>query len=98
MITQQLADTHTEPQIYRRLHAAFTCFCSGSARCTYLERKADLLTSGQFIHSPESSFHQGHMTHFLSPGMARRDTQKKRNSSAAGGEEAGSAGICYLGT
>lgn len=62
--------------------------CAGSARCTYVERKADLLASGQFIYSPESSFHQGHMTHFLSPGLARRDTQKKANSSAPGSKQA----------
>lgn len=56
--------------------------CAVSARCTYVERKAEL--QGQFIHSPESSFHQGHMTHFLSPGLARRDTQKKLPSSTPG--------------
>lgn len=61
---------------------------AGSARCTYVERKADLLASAQFIHSPESSFHQGHMTHFLSPGLARRDTQKRPNSSAPGSKQA----------
>lgn len=56
--------------------------CTGSARCTYTERKAEL--QGQLIHNPESSFHQGHMTHFLSPGLARRDTQKKLPSGTPG--------------
>ncbi|TNM96017.1 hypothetical protein fugu_017100 [Takifugu bimaculatus] len=55
-----------------------------SARCTYVERKADLLASAQFIYSPESSFHQGHMTHFISPGLARRDTPRKPTSSPPG--------------
>lgn len=95
LITQQVTDIHIEPQIYRRIHATFMWFCSGSARCTYVERKADLLASGQFIHSPESSFHQGHMTHFLSPGLARRDTQKKHTSSAAGSKQTGSIRIGY---
>lgn len=57
----------------------------GSARTTYAERKADLLGSGPFIYSPESSFHQGHMTHFLSPGLGRRDTLKRPSSSPPGG-------------
>lgn len=62
--------------------------CAGSARCTYVERKADLLACAQFIYSPESSFHQGHMTHFLSPGLARRDTRRKPEAGAPGSQRA----------
>lgn len=58
---------------------------AGSARSTYAERKADLLGSAPFIYSPESSFHQGHMTHFLSPGLGRRDTLKRPSSGPPGG-------------
>ncbi|KAM3593993.1 uncharacterized protein V6R79_000484 [Siganus canaliculatus] len=54
-----------------------------SARCTYADRKAELL--GSSLYSPESSFHQGHMTEFISPGSLRRSTLKKnRNSSPQG--------------
>ncbi|XP_040917422.1 tandem C2 domains nuclear protein [Toxotes jaculatrix] len=52
-----------------------------SARSTYAERKAELLGSGQFTYSPESSFHQSQMAEYVSPGSARRDTLKNRNSS-----------------
>lgn len=52
-----------------------------SARSTYAERKAELLGTTQFTYSPESSFHQSHMAGFISPGPARRDTLKNRNSS-----------------
>ncbi|KAM9341084.1 tandem C2 domains nuclear protein [Symphorus nematophorus] len=52
-----------------------------SARCTYAERKAELLGTGHFTYSPESSFHQGQMTEYISPGSTRRSTLKNRNSS-----------------
>ncbi|XP_070698690.1 tandem C2 domains nuclear protein [Pempheris klunzingeri] len=55
-----------------------------SARCTYAERKAELLGSSQFTYSPESSFHQGHITGYVSPGSIRRDTLKNKNSSPPG--------------
>ncbi|KAK5857953.1 hypothetical protein PBY51_011161 [Eleginops maclovinus] len=45
-----------------------------SARCTYAERKAELLGTSQFTYSPEASFHQGYFT----PGSTRRDTVKDR--------------------
>ncbi|XP_070777002.1 tandem C2 domains nuclear protein [Enoplosus armatus] len=51
-----------------------------SARCTYAERKAELLGSSHFTYSPESSFHQGQMAEYVSPGSTRRDTLKNRNS------------------
>uniref|UniRef100_A0A3Q3KSF0 Tandem C2 domains, nuclear n=1 Tax=Mastacembelus armatus TaxID=205130 RepID=A0A3Q3KSF0_9TELE len=51
-----------------------------SARCTYAERKAELLGSSPFIQSPECSYYQGQMAEFLSPGSSRRDTIKNRNS------------------
>ncbi|XP_042356928.1 tandem C2 domains nuclear protein [Plectropomus leopardus] len=52
-----------------------------SARCTYAERKAELLGSSPFTYSPESSFHQGQLAEYFSPGSTRRDTLKKRVSS-----------------
>lgn len=59
-----------------------------SARCTYAARKAELQGaasgSSQFIYSPESSFHQGQMAEYFSPGSTRRDTLMKRNSSPQG--------------
>ncbi|XP_054470103.1 tandem C2 domains nuclear protein [Anoplopoma fimbria] len=51
-----------------------------SARCTYAERKAELLGSSQFTYSPESSFHQGQLTEYFSPGSTRRDTLKNRDT------------------
>uniref|UniRef100_A0A1A8CKI1 Tandem C2 domains, nuclear n=1 Tax=Nothobranchius kadleci TaxID=1051664 RepID=A0A1A8CKI1_NOTKA len=53
----------------------------GSARSTYAERKSELLGTTYFTYSPESSFHQGHMSAYVSPGSTRRDTLKKGNSS-----------------
>ncbi|XP_044229859.1 tandem C2 domains nuclear protein [Thunnus albacares] len=52
-----------------------------SARCTYAERKAELVGSSQAVHSSEAGFHQGQMAEYLSPGSTRRDTLKNRNSS-----------------
>ncbi|XP_060919632.1 tandem C2 domains nuclear protein [Labrus mixtus] len=52
-----------------------------SARCTYAERKAELLGSSVFNYSPESSFHRGQMVEYMSPGSSRRDTLKNRSSS-----------------
>ncbi|TKS87133.1 Tandem C2 domains nuclear protein [Collichthys lucidus] len=52
-----------------------------SARCTYAERKAELVGTSQFTYSPESSFHQGQMFEFISPGSSRRNTLKNKNSS-----------------
>ncbi|XP_059209527.1 tandem C2 domains nuclear protein [Centropristis striata] len=47
-----------------------------SARCTYAERKAELLGSSQFTYSPESSFHQIQLAEYFSPGSTRRNTVK----------------------
>lgn len=55
--------------------------CAGSARCTYAERKAELVGTSQFTYSPESSFHQGQVFEFISPGSSRRNTLKNKNSS-----------------
>ncbi|XP_044023398.1 tandem C2 domains nuclear protein [Siniperca chuatsi] len=52
-----------------------------SARCTYAERKAELLGSNHFTYRPESSFHQGQMTEYISPSSTRRNTVKNTNSS-----------------
>ncbi|KAK2826636.1 hypothetical protein Q5P01_020850 [Channa striata] len=52
-----------------------------SARCTYAQRKAELLASSHFAYSPESSFHRGQMAEYVSPGSMRRDTLTNRNSS-----------------
>ncbi|XP_071354816.1 tandem C2 domains nuclear protein [Trachinotus anak] len=52
-----------------------------SARCTYAERKAELLSASHFTYSPESGFHQGQMVEYISPGSTRRDILKNRNSS-----------------
>ncbi|XP_010749727.3 tandem C2 domains nuclear protein [Larimichthys crocea] len=52
-----------------------------SARCTYAERKAELVGTSQFTYSPESSFHQGQVFEFISPGSSRRNTLKNKNSS-----------------
>ncbi|XP_035025045.1 tandem C2 domains nuclear protein isoform X1 [Hippoglossus stenolepis] len=43
-----------------------------SARCTYAERKAELLGSSLYAYSPESSFHRGQMAEYISPGSTRR--------------------------
>lgn len=51
-----------------------------SARCTYAERKAELLGSGQFTYSPESILHQVQTTEYGSPGSSRRSTVKSRPS------------------
>ncbi|XP_037603082.1 tandem C2 domains nuclear protein [Sebastes umbrosus] len=51
-----------------------------SARCTYAERKAELLGSTHFTYSPESSLHQGQLAEYMSPGSPRRDTLKNRDS------------------
>ncbi|XP_068194980.1 tandem C2 domains nuclear protein [Antennarius striatus] len=51
-----------------------------SAQCTYNERKAELLGSIPLTYSPESSFHQGHMIDYISPGSSRRDSLKIRKS------------------
>ncbi|XP_029349258.1 tandem C2 domains nuclear protein [Echeneis naucrates] len=52
-----------------------------SARCTYADRKAELLGSSPVTYSPESSFHQGKVVEYISPGSTRRDTLRNRNSS-----------------
>ncbi|XP_008291475.1 tandem C2 domains nuclear protein-like [Stegastes partitus] len=52
-----------------------------SARSTYAERKAELLGTSHFAYGPESSFRQGQMTEYISPGSARRDTLRSKNSS-----------------
>lgn len=52
-----------------------------SARCTYAERKAELLGSSQMSYSPESSFHQVQLAEYFSPGSTRRDTLKNKVSS-----------------
>ncbi|KAI4788898.1 hypothetical protein KUCAC02_035565 [Chaenocephalus aceratus] len=52
----------------------------GSARCTYAERKAELLGSSQFTYSPEASFHQGQMAAYFTHGSNRRDTLKDKES------------------
>ncbi|KAG7229184.1 hypothetical protein INR49_013127 [Caranx melampygus] len=52
-----------------------------SARCTYAERKAELLGPGHFTYSPESGLHQGQMVEHVSPGSTRRDILKNKNSS-----------------
>lgn len=51
-----------------------------SARCTYAERKAELLGSSQFTYSTESSFHQIQMNQYLSPGSNRHSTKKNIQS------------------
>lgn len=56
-----------------------------SARCTYAERKAELLGSGQFIYSPESTLHQVQMSEYSSPGSSRRSTVKDRHSQSSQG-------------
>ncbi|XP_071385208.1 tandem C2 domains nuclear protein [Centroberyx affinis] len=55
-----------------------------SARTTYAERKAELSGTNHIVYNPESSFHQGHMAQYVSPGSARRDTLKNRTSSPQG--------------
>ncbi|XP_068436901.1 tandem C2 domains nuclear protein [Clinocottus analis] len=50
-----------------------------SARCTYAERKAELLGSTHFNYSPESSLHQGQLAEYISPGSSRRGTLKNRD-------------------
>lgn len=50
-----------------------------SARCTYAERKAEILGSSQF--SPESRLYQVQMTEYGSPGTSRRSTVNNRLSS-----------------
>lgn len=55
-----------------------------SARCTYADRKAELVGSSPFSYSPESSLHRGHMAEYISPGSTRRDTLKNRNQSPKG--------------
>ncbi|XP_076605272.1 tandem C2 domains nuclear protein [Chaetodon auriga] len=52
-----------------------------SARSTYSERKAELLGTSHLPYSLESSFRQGQMAEFISPGSTRRNTLKSRNSS-----------------
>lgn len=72
------------------------CFLSaGSARCAYAQRKAELLGSSNFTYNLESSLHQGPMTEYISPGSARRDTLKNRNS---GPQSPGSTGHLYKAT
>ncbi|XP_068577768.1 tandem C2 domains nuclear protein isoform X2 [Cebidichthys violaceus] len=51
-----------------------------SARCTYAERKAELLGSSHVSYSPESTFHQGQVAEYLSPGSTHRGTLKNRDS------------------
>ncbi|XP_017268779.1 tandem C2 domains nuclear protein [Kryptolebias marmoratus] len=51
-----------------------------SARSTYAERKAELLGTCYFAYNPESSFHQGHTSAYIS-NSAHRDTLKNKNSS-----------------
>uniref|UniRef100_A0A8C2WLN2 Tandem C2 domains, nuclear n=1 Tax=Cyclopterus lumpus TaxID=8103 RepID=A0A8C2WLN2_CYCLU len=50
-----------------------------SARCTYAQRKAELLGSSQFTYSPESSLHQGQPAESISPGSTRHGTLKNRD-------------------
>ncbi|XP_039992290.1 tandem C2 domains nuclear protein isoform X2 [Xiphias gladius] len=50
-----------------------------SARCTYAEKKAELLGSSHFTYSPQTSFHQGEMAENISPGSICHD--KNRNYS-----------------
>ncbi|KAM4624850.1 tandem C2 domains nuclear protein [Polymixia lowei] len=52
-----------------------------SARTTYAERKAELVGTGPAVYHPESSFHHAQKAEYSSPGSARRDTLKNRNSS-----------------
>lgn len=51
-----------------------------SARCTYAERKAELLASGPLTYSQESNLHLRHMTDFVSPRSSRRNMLQGRNS------------------
>ncbi|XP_069016566.1 tandem C2 domains nuclear protein [Embiotoca jacksoni] len=51
-----------------------------SARCTYTERKAELLGTSHLVCSPESSFHRGEMVEHITPGSTCRDTLKSRTS------------------
>uniref|UniRef100_A0A667YTT5 Tandem C2 domains, nuclear n=1 Tax=Myripristis murdjan TaxID=586833 RepID=A0A667YTT5_9TELE len=67
---------------YPNLHPAVDP--TGSARTTYAERKAELLGTSHIVYNPESSFHQSQMAEYFSPGSARRDTLKNRNSSPQG--------------
>ncbi|KAK7904439.1 hypothetical protein WMY93_017046 [Mugilogobius chulae] len=53
-----------------------------SARCTYAERKAELLGS---TYSPESSLHQVHTSEYNSPGSLRRSAVKNRLSQSPRG-------------
>ncbi|XP_028994693.1 tandem C2 domains nuclear protein [Betta splendens] len=55
-----------------------------SARCTYAQRKAELLASGHWGHNLESGFRQGHVTEHASPGSARRDTLKNGGPQSPG--------------
>lgn len=52
-----------------------------SARCTYAERKAELLGSRPCADAPKSSCYQGQMAEYNSPGSTRHSTLKNRNSS-----------------
>ncbi|KAM3870876.1 tandem C2 domains nuclear protein [Diretmus argenteus] len=55
-----------------------------SARTTYAERKAELSGTTHIIYNPESSFHQGQVTAYVSPGSTRRDLLKNRSSTPQG--------------
>uniref|UniRef100_A0A3B4V354 Tandem C2 domains, nuclear n=1 Tax=Seriola dumerili TaxID=41447 RepID=A0A3B4V354_SERDU len=76
----------------------FPNFQSGlqsSARCTYAERKAELLSSGHLTYSPESGLHRGQMVEYISPGSTRRDNLNSRNS---GPQSPGRADHLYTAT
>ncbi|XP_047467611.1 tandem C2 domains nuclear protein isoform X2 [Mugil cephalus] len=55
-------------------------YSNSPAGSIYAERKAALQASSRFVYSPESSFHQGQLAAYVSPGSSRRDTLKNRNS------------------
>lgn len=56
-----------------------------SARCTYAERKAELVGSAHFTYSPESTLHQVQLTEYSSPGSSRHSSVKNRHSQSPKG-------------
>ncbi|KAJ8341070.1 hypothetical protein SKAU_G00333610 [Synaphobranchus kaupii] len=52
----------------------------GSARCTYVERKAELTGASNIVYDPYTTLQSGHIADHISPGSARRVAPNRTGS------------------
>ncbi|KAJ8289105.1 hypothetical protein COCON_G00017640 [Conger conger] len=56
----------------------------GSARCTYVDRKAELTGASHIVYDPYTTLHCSHAADHVSPGSARRVVPSNRTGTAHG--------------